>query len=209
MGLILNVTSTATRRRGAKLQLTLTARGKMRGRCASYADTEAPFGTRPRLSPVHLVPQLFPLGTPSPRERTARHPKPGGATFTQETEHQPEPMGSPGSLRAALCCMFALATDAFQLAPPGATTSQLSATSAALLVMREPDSRSRTREQLLPDLRAALDEVSLFIYKADRSRMRKPEAPSAECIEAFCAVQQKKVRRIARDIAGVRGGAGG
>ena len=74
--------------------------------------------------------------------------------------------------------------------------------------MREPDSRSRTREQLLPDLRAALDEVSLFIYKADRSRMRKPEAPSAECIEAFCAVQQKKVRRIARDRAGVRGWAG-
>ena len=122
-------------------------------------------------------------------------------------------MGSPGSLRAALCCMFALATDAFQLAPPGSrlstTTSQLSATSAALLVMREPDSRSRTREQLLPDLLAALDEVALFIYKADRSRMRKPEAPSAECIEAFCAVQQKKVRRIARDRAGVRGGAGG
>ena len=115
-------------------------------------------------------------------------------------------MGSSGSLRAALCCMFALATDAFQLAPPGATTSQLSATSAALVVMREADSRSRTREQLLPDLRAALDEVSLFIYKADRSRMRKPEAPSAECIEAFCAVQQKKVRRIARDRAGVRGG---
>ena len=61
----------------------------------------------------------------------------------------------------------------------------------------------------LPDLRAALDEVSLFIYRADRSRMRKPEAPSAECIEAFCAVQQKKVRRIARDRAVVRGGAGG
>ena len=118
-------------------------------------------------------------------------------------------MGSPGLLRTALCCMFALATDAFQLAPPGATTSQLSATSAALLVMREPDSRSRTREQLLPDLLAALDEVALFIYKADRSRMRKPEAPSAECIEAFCAVQQKKVRRIARDMAGVGGGAGG
>ena len=118
-------------------------------------------------------------------------------------------MGSPGSLRAALCCMFALATDAFQLAPPGATTSQLSATSAALVVMREPDSRSRTREQLLPDLLAALDEVALFIYKADRSRMRKPEAPSAECIEAFCAVQQKKVRRIAWDRAVVRGWAGG
>ena len=148
--------------------------------------------------------------------KTARPapPRARGATFTSKKPNtNPEPMGSPGSLRAALCCMFVLATDAFQLAPPGATTSQLSATtsqlsatSAALLVMREPDSRSRTREQLLPDLRAALDEVSLFIYKADRSRMRKPEAPSAECIEAFCAVQQKKVRRIARDRAGVRGG---
>lgn len=137
-------------------------------------------------------------------------PQAQGATFTSKKPNtNPELMGSPGLLRTALCCMFALATDAFQLAPPGATTSQLSATSAALLVMREPDSRSRTREQLLPDLRAALDEVSLFIYKADRSRMRKPEAPSAECIEAFCAVQQKKVRRIARDMAGVGGGAGG
>ena len=144
-------------------------------------------------------------------------PQAQGATFTSKKPNtNPDPMGSPGSLRTALCCMFALATDAFQLAPPGATTSQLSATtsllsgtSAALLVMREPDSRSRTREQLLPDLLAALDEVALFIYKADRSRMRKPEAPSAECIEAFCAVQQKKVRRIARDMAGVGGGAGG
>lgn len=127
-------------------------------------------------------------------------------------------MGSPGSLRAALCCMFAFATDAFQLAPPGAatarpfqlappgaTTARLSARSAALLVMRQPDSRSRTREQLLPDLLAALDEVALFISKADRSRMRKPEAPSAECIEAFCAVQQKKVGSIARDRAVVSG----
>ena len=158
--------------------------------------------------PVTLLP---PLGTPSPRERAARHPQPKAphSPARNRTPTNPEPMDSPGSLRAALCCMFALATDAFQLAPPGATTSQLSATSAALVVMREPDSRSRTREQLLPDLRAALDEVSLFIYKADRSRMRKPEAPSAECIEAFCAVQQKKVRRIAWDRAGVRGGADG
>lgn len=113
--------------------------------------------------------------------------------------------------------MFALVTDAFQLAPPGATTSQLSATSAAGvaaernigLVMRQPDSRSRTLKQLLPDLLAALDEVALFISKADRSRMRKPEAPSTECIEAFCAIQQKKVRRIARDRAVVRGGRAG
>lgn len=127
-------------------------------------------------------------------------------------------MGSPLLARSALLCfMFALVTDAFQLAPPGATTSQLSATSAAGvaaernigLVMRQPDSRSRTLKQLLPDLLAALDEVALFISKADRSRMRKPEAPSTECIEAFCAIQQKKVRRIARDRAVVRGGRAG
>ena len=175
------------------------------------ADSEVTLGTPFRLyghtSARHVTTSLRYTLAKRARPRATRAQ---GATFTSKKPNtNPELMGSPGSLRAALCCMFALATDAFQLAPPGATTSQLSATSAALVVMREPDSRSRTREQLLPDLRAALDEVSLFIYKADRSRMRKPEAPSAECIEAFCAVQQKKVRRIAWDRAGVRGGADG
>jgi len=115
-------------------------------------------------------------------------------------------MRSQLALRSTLCCLFALATDAFQLAPPGATTARLSATTAALLVMREPDSRSKSREQLLPDLLNALDEVALFVSKADRSRMRKPEAPTIECIEAYCAVQQKKVRVIVRVVARARDG---
>lgn len=114
-------------------------------------------------------------------------------------------MHSPYALRASLCCLFALATDAFQLAPPGATTSRFSATTAALVVMREPDSRSKSREQLLPDLLNALDEVALFVSKADRSRMRKPEAPTIECIEAYCAVQQKKVRALVRVMVMARG----
>ena len=116
-------------------------------------------------------------------------------------------MHSPCALRATLCCLFALATDAFQLAPMGATTARLSATSAALVVMsdRKPDSRSKSREQLLPDLLNALDEVALFVSKADRSRMRKPEAPTTECIEAYCAVQQKKVSVLVRVMVMARG----
>ena len=116
-------------------------------------------------------------------------------------------MHSPCALRATLCCLFALATDAFQLAPMGATTARLSATSAALVVMsdRKPDSRSKSREQLLPDLLNALDEVALFVSKADRSRMRKPEAPTIECIEAYCAVQQKKVSVLVRVMVMARG----
>ena len=58
---------------------------------------------------------------------------------------------------------------------------------------RDPDSRSKSREQLLPDLLKALDEVSLFIARADASRQRKPTAPSVECIEAYCAKQQRKI----------------
>ena len=102
-------------------------------------------------------------------------------------------MRSTCALRAALCCLYAFDTDAFQLTPPVATTARLGATTATFLVMREPDSRSKSREQLLPDLLKALDDVALFVSKADRSRMRKPEAPTALCIEAYCAVQQKKV----------------
>merc|ERR1719401_2028477 len=59
--------------------------------------------------------------------------------------------------------------------------------------MREPDSRSKTREKLLPDLLNALDDVSTFVASADSSRMRRPVAPTAEAIENYCAVQQKKV----------------
>ena len=70
---------------------------------------------------------------------------------------------------------------------------------------RKPDSRSKSREQLLPDLLNALDEVALFVSKADRSRMRKPEAPTIECIEAYCAVQQKKVSVLVRVMVMARG----
>lgn len=65
--------------------------------------------------------------------------------------------------------------------------------SLASISMRDPDSRSASREKLLPDILNALNDVSVFIAKADASRMRKPEAPSAECIEQYCARQQKKI----------------
>ena len=125
-------------------------------------------------------------GNETANENASAPPKPD--------RHKPAAMRSHCALRAMLCCLCALATNAFRLtARPSATTAKPSATTAALLVMREPDSRSRSREQLLPDLCKALDEVALFVSKADRSRMRKPEAPTSESIEAYCAVQQMKI----------------
>ena len=52
---------------------------------------------------------------------------------------------------------------------------------------------SKSREQLLPDIRKALDDVYLFIVKADQSRQRKPGAPTAADIEAYCKDQQRKI----------------
>ena len=103
-----------------------------------------------------------------------------------------------GSMRAALLLCCALAAEALQLrAPSGAASRHDSGpharASPTTVVMREPDARSKSREQLLPDLRKALDDVAVFISEADASRMRKPEAPTAASIEAYCAVLQKKV----------------
>ena len=83
-------------------------------------------------------------------------------------------------------------TQAYQLAAAPLGHRAVSTHSTAV-TMREPDARSKSREQLLPDILKALDDVSRFIARADASRQRKPEAPSAECIEAYCAKQQKKI----------------
>ena len=93
-------------------------------------------------------------------------------------------------LRAMLLCVLAHAS-CFQLPATGVTSAKFSCPPA--VAMREKDSRSKSREALLPDILKALDEVSVFISKADASRQRKPEAPSADCIEAYCANQQRKV----------------
>jgi len=63
--------------------------------------------------------------------------------------------------------------------PPRTRTTTVVLTA---VILREADTRSR--DEQLPDIRQALDEVSLFISKA--SHQRKPLAPSAACIERYC-----------------------
>ena len=70
----------------------------------------------------------------------------------------------------------------------------------AAIMMREPDSRSRSREKLVPDLLQALNDVSLFIARVDASRMRKPTAPTADNIEAYCSVQQRKIDLLLAEV---------
>ena len=91
-------------------------------------------------------------------------------------------------LRSLSCLCLSLAADALLLPTLPSTPPR-----ARAAVMREPDSRSKAREKLLPELFQALDDVALFVAKAYASRMRKPSAPTAESIEAYCAVQQQKV----------------
>ena len=63
----------------------------------------------------------------------------------------------------------------------------------AVTMRAERDSRSKSREQLLPDIFKALDEVALFIAKADASRQRRAAAPSADDIDAYVAHVQRKI----------------
>ena len=76
---------------------------------------------------------------------------------------------------------------------PPQLLSQRTGSRSAEVLLREPNSASAARERLLPDILNAMDEVSLFIARADASRQRKPAAPSADCIEAYCAKQQRKL----------------
>uniref|UniRef100_A0A7S2N4V9 Uncharacterized protein n=1 Tax=Haptolina brevifila TaxID=156173 RepID=A0A7S2N4V9_9EUKA len=74
-----------------------------------------------------------------------------------------------------------------------APLSTYQAASRHAVLMRQPDSRSSSREKLLPDILKAMDEVAVFISKADASRQRKPEVPDADHIEAYVAMLQTKI----------------
>merc|ERR1719291_1143148 len=93
----------------------------------------------------------------------------------------------------ALAAFCSLAAGVQSFCPASSAARGLDRTPRAVVALREPDSRSKSRELLLPDIRKALDEVSLFVARADASRMRKPAAPTADCIEAYCAAQQRKL----------------
>ena len=95
-------------------------------------------------------------------------------------------------MRSFIFALSALTVSALNLPAHTLHPSRMSQAAPAIH-MRVPDARSKSRESLLPDLRKALSEVSLFIAKADASRQRKPLSPSADCIEQYCAYQQRKL----------------
>ena len=92
----------------------------------------------------------------------------------------------------ALVLLYAIVAHAAAFAHPtsvGIAVQRRAATAA----MREPDSRSAAREQLLPDIQKAVDAVSRFIARADASRQRKAAAPTADDIERYCSEMERRI----------------
>eukprot|EP00966_Prymnesium_polylepis_P251960 5825130-Prymnesium_polylepis.1 len=54
----------------------------------------------------------------------------------------------------------------------------------------------------------ALDEVSLFVAKADASRQRKPVAPTVAHIEAYCAAEQRKIELLLEEVEAMKADGG-
>ena len=101
-------------------------------------------------------------------------------------------------LRTALTFAALAGASAFSIAPLAKHAGPVRA-AAVMNENRRPDSRSASRERLLPDLLKALDDVSSFIAKADASRQRKAEAPSAECIETYVAMLESKIELLSAE----------